>query len=73
MLRISFPGRLIFIQLPPFRLFDKNNDGSFTEDEAGQLMVDAATVVTQVAGKNKDEINYYRADGVDGPQEMERN
>merc|ERR1711935_1176741 len=38
-------------QLPPFKLFDKNNDGSFTEDEAGQLMVDAARVMTEVAGK----------------------
>ena len=44
----DFPSHF---RLPPFRLFDKNNDGSFTEDEAGKLMVDAARVMTQLAGK----------------------
>ena len=38
-------------KLPPFRLFDKNNDGTFEAKEVGPLMIDAAKVVTQVAGK----------------------
>ena len=39
-------------KLPPFRLFDKNKDGSFTDKEAGLLLIDAARVATQVTGKN---------------------
>ena len=38
-------------KLPPFRLFDKNNDGTFEAKEVGPLMIDAAKVVTQVTGK----------------------
>ena len=39
-------------KLPPFRVFDKNSDGTFTDTEAGQLLIDAARVLTQVTGKN---------------------
>ena len=38
-------------RLPPFRVLDKNNDGVFTDKEAGQFMIDTARALTQVAGK----------------------
>ena len=38
-------------KLPPFEVFDKNNDGIFTDTEAGQLLIDTAKVLTQKAGK----------------------
>ena len=38
-------------KLPPFKLLDKDNDGSFTEAEAGKLMVDTARMLTHAAGK----------------------
>ena len=38
-------------KLPPFRLFDKNSDGTFTPDEVGKLMIDGARVLTMVTGK----------------------
>ena len=38
-------------KLPPFEVFDKNNDGTITDAEAGQLLIDAAKFLTEKAGK----------------------
>ena len=38
-------------KLPPFEVLDKNNDGTFTDAEAGQLLIDAAKFLTDKAGK----------------------
>ena len=45
-------------KLPPFEVLDKNNDGIFTDTEAGQLLIDTARVLTQKAGEK-----LYRAIG----------
>ena len=38
-------------KLPPFEVFDKNNDGTITDAEAGQLLIDAAKFLTEKAGE----------------------
>ena len=44
-------GAAANFKLPPFKLLDKDNDGSFTEAEAGKLMIDTARMLTNAAGK----------------------
>lgn len=38
-------------KLLPFEVLDKNNDGTFTDTEAGQFLIDTAKFLTQKAGK----------------------
>ena len=70
MLRISFPGRTIFIQFilemkEAFQLYDKNGDGFINGKEMGFLL--------RSLGRNPTEDEIYRVDGVDVAQETERN
>ena len=44
-------GSAANFKLPPFKLLDKDNDGSFTEAEAGKLMIDGARMLANAAGK----------------------
>ena len=48
---IGHCGATTNFKLPPFKLLDKDSDGSFTETEAGKVMIDAARVLTHAAGK----------------------
>ena len=48
---VSHCGATANFKLPPFKLLDKDNDGSFTEAEAGKVMIEGARMLTSAVGK----------------------
>ena len=48
---VSHCGAAANFKLPPFKLLDKDNDGSFTEAEAGKVMIEGARMLTSAVGK----------------------
>ena len=48
---VSHCGAAANFKLPPFKLLDKDNDGSFTEAEVGKVMIDGARMLTNAVGK----------------------
>ena len=48
---VSHCGAAANFKLPPFKLLDKDNDGSFTEAEAGKVMIEGARILTSAVGK----------------------
>ena len=48
---VGLCGAAAKFKLPPFKLLDKDKDGSFTEAEVGKLMIVGARILTNAAGK----------------------